>query len=74
MQYKLLLKEKDRCEKSKRHTPDSSGKPGGRGATEDLKRIAGLGPKKKVQLLHLFGKFYCFIPTEQSGFAYCEGW
>ena len=57
----------------KRHTPDRSGKPGGRVATEDLKRIAGLGPKKKVQLLHLFGKYYCFIPTEQSGFAYCEG-
>jgi hypothetical protein len=29
-----------------RHTPDSSGKPAGCAAPEDLERIAGLGPKK----------------------------
>ena len=27
------------------HTPDSSGKPAGCAAPEDLERIAGLGPK-----------------------------
>jgi len=30
---------------SHRHTPDSSGKPAGCAAPEDLERIAGIGPK-----------------------------
>ncbi len=36
----------NRCRYHHRHTPDSSGKPAGCAAPEDLERIAGLGPKK----------------------------
>jgi hypothetical protein len=36
----------NRCWYHHRHTPDSSGKPAGCAAPEDLERIAGLGPKK----------------------------
>ena len=36
----------NRCWYHHRHTPDSSGKPAGCAAPEDLERIAGLGPEK----------------------------
>ena len=38
------------------HTPDSSGKPAGCAAPEDLERIAGLGPKKIFHYRGWFGK------------------
>ena len=46
LQFKAIIHERiDRLKWG--NTPDSSGKPAGCAAPEDLERIAGIGPKQK---------------------------